>query len=540
MRMIRLPKAVHDNLIFLIAETSSQLEHLERFVLHGDTAAGRRVLDRAGYGYNLRSRIQKACWDSQRGKRAMESRVRLQSIESVAQDLDHITESAREAVRQLSTRGELRVDESLFKPIFKHLQTGLALIPRILESAESAKAIKLGRLTDKIFRRHQKIEAACIAEVKKSRADDFAAVLLAAHAFEQMGQSLFDISEALLSAVLGQAINLARYDSLESLGMELDSKNQAVSVKTVAETRSGSSISGIVDPETDRITAIFKDGERKKLKEERDGFQSWHDIYPGLAPKVLSYKRQGDSAALLIEHLNGMTLEHLLLNESYADLDAAFNRLGQTLRRVWKETREKRPARAGFMDQLHSRWSDILSVHPNLSLTNGRIGALPVRGLKTLVARAKSREVPAPFSVYIHGDFNLDNILYDSVENRISFIDVHRSRQMDYVQDISVFMVSCYRLQVLERPERDRILALALRMAALAKRFAKREGDDTFEFRLALGLARSLITSTRFILDPTLTDRMILRARYILERIDRCPEGGEARFKLPLQELFYE
>jgi hypothetical protein len=122
----------------------------------------------------------------------------------------------------------------------------------------------------------------------------------------------------------------------------------------------------------------------------------------------------------------------------------------------------------------------------------------------------------------------------------INFIDVHRSRYMDYVQDISVMMVSCYRLQILEGPERARILRLAIDMATFAKRFARREKDTTFEFRLALGLARSLITSTRFILDPTLSRRMLLRARFILERIQYVPAGQEARFRLPLKDLLNE
>jgi Putative homoserine kinase type II (protein kinase fold) len=192
------------------------------------------------------------------------------------------------------------------------------------------------------------------------------------------------------------------------------------------------------------------------------------------------------------------------------------------------------------MAQLEKRLPDILALHPDFEWPDRVVCGAIAPGLRTLISQAKQREIASPFSVYIHGDFNLDNILFDTNENRINFIDLHRSRYMDYVQDISVMMVSCYRLQILEGPERARILRLAIDMANFAKRFARREKDTTFEFRLALGLARSLITSTRFILDPTLSRRMLLRARFILERIQYVPAGQEARFRLPLKDLLNE
>jgi len=73
-----------------------------------------------------------------------------------------------------------------------------------------------------------------------------------------------------------------------------------------------------------------------------------------------------------------------------------------------------------------------------------------------------------------------------------------------------------------------------------ARAFARKQGDDTFDFRLSLGLARSFASSTRFIFDRQLARRMWLRARYLIERTIACPPGEETRFRLPMKEIFID
>ena len=99
-------------------------------------------------------------------------------------------------------------------------------------------------------------------------------------------------------------------------------------------------------------------------------------------------------------------------------------------------------------------------------------------------------------------------------------------------------MVSNYRLQVLDRPLRRRILETALIFYSLTKKYAKKRGDSTFEIRLALGLARSFITSTRFILDKTLAEAMYLRSRYLLESVLKISPKQLSQYKLPIKDIF--
>jgi hypothetical protein len=63
-------------------------------------------------------------------------------------------------------------------------------------------------------------------------------------------------------------------------------------------------------------------------------------------------------------------------------------------------------------------------------------------------------------------------------------------------------------------------LGQAARVAeVICRRFAATMGDETFEARLAFGLARSFVTSTRFVLEDRLAGLFLSRTRYLWERL---------------------
>jgi aminoglycoside phosphotransferase len=471
----------------------------------------------------------------------------LRTLESIATDLERLTELCRDSIRQLEQidkRSCLR--PAAYRPLLKWIVKGIGRIEPAIRNNDTPLALKIGRIKPRLDRACRKLlkQYSVALKREKKHTEDLIAALLVSHCVEQMGDTLLNISEAIISVNLGHIVNSDRYHSLQTSIEHLseDDTTAGLVVEPLAETRSGSVISGISAPdrEDDGYVAIFKDGQKRKLKEERQGLENWHEIYPGLAPRILSYHKRRQSAALLIEHLAGQTFEQILLHEPPRLLRETLNSLNRTLESVWRETQTAKPVCAHYMQQIAKRLDDVYSIHPEFRQGNSRICGYPVAGFSSLVNQALAREshLSAPFSVYIHGDFNVDNIIYDPVEKRINFIDLHRSRHMDYVQDVSVFMVSNYRLQILDATLRQRILQQTRDFYRFSAGYAKQAGDKTFEVRLALGLARSFVTSTRFILDKSLARAMFMRSRYLLEQVLATDPKQVKSFRVPIREIF--
>jgi aminoglycoside phosphotransferase (APT) family kinase protein len=544
---MRLSKQIRNNLRFLVAEVRSQVSSLQDYLEKPTATHARLIIDRSGYAYNLMLRIHESCHNQviKNGDAGKET-ASLRSIESVATDLEHITGLCRECIQQLNHM------QSRHCPGADACRYMLGRVSRALNHVEVAVsqndtrlALKIGRIKLRLDKTSQKLVKKFTAGLKrKKNTEVLVAGLFLVHAIEQMGDAMLNISAAIISANLGQPTNIDRYHSLRASMEQLDTENNISELvaEPIAATRSGSGISGIsaTGQEDAGYVAIYKDGKKRKLREERRGLANWHEIYPGLAPRILSYNKRGQSASLLIEHLAGLTYEQILLHESSRLLKQSQQQLNRTLAKVWHETRTDKPVAAAYMRQLSKRLEEVYSIHPEFRQDGCRICGRAVASFDELLKQAHRLEtrVMAPFSVYIHGDFNVDNIIYDPLEKKINFIDLHRSRHMDYVQDVSVFMVSNYRLQVFDAQLRKRIMLLTHDFYRFAAAFAKKHSDSTFELRLALGLARSFATSTRFILDKSLARAMFLRARYLLEQVLLADLKQPASFRVSVREIF--
>ena len=540
---MRLPKSVKENLFFLLAETASRIADLRVATETASAAAAQGIMDRGGYGHNLKTRVRDGCLAAMRDNKKGEwDPHSLRAAEIIASGLERIGDICRECA---SLMGKMSHGDGLRKQsgsrLLDDIQKGIALIGKAVESNDGREALRIGHIERKLDHAYEKAFRDLVRDIaKKKYPEDAVASLFIVHRIEEMGDVLLDISEALVSAKLGRSIQIDRYRLLEKALNDLGIDDAEVA--PMAETKSGGGISGISSKKEgdEGYVAIFKDGGKDKLAEERERVEDWHEIFPGLAPRILGYRKKGKKASLLIEHLEGFTFEQLLFQDSDELLARGLKRLNTTMKAVWNETKRGNTVEANHMNQLRERLPSVSRVHGNFNFGPAVVCGKAIKSLDRLIDGAAELEarLKPPFSVFIHGDFNLDNIIYDPEANRIRFIDLHRSGYMDYVQDVAVFMVSNYRLQVLDARTRGRIAETVVGFHAATRVHARKSKDASFDLRLALGLARSFITSTRFILDAGLAEAMFLRGVYILERLDALNGETEKTFSLDIEELF--
>lgn len=539
---MRAHQGIEENLRFLIIEVETQLQRTGRHLKLPDATSLSRIVDREDYIDNLDASIRaKSFGAAAEGVREHDTLALLRAYEVIASNLERIADFCEKIIVQVGyiERPAVYVRYD-FTEFLDEVLSGLRLIEPAVFERDVQVALGICRTEHTIDQMYAKTFRRILNELESNAGDStqtLVTLLFIAHYLERMGDSLLNIGESILSAHLGERIKIGRLRALEDSleRTELSSHLGHLSLKAMGETKSGARVSSLLSRE--RTTGgsvprsmIFKEGTTRKLMQERDNIARWEQLMPGLAPEIYSFHDGGGHAAILFEYLPGATFESLLLNKPWPDVSRALDSIQRKLLEVWRRTHRPDPVAPCFLQQLSARFEDVLAVHPEFRQGDARIGERRAASLPSLLDELLpyDQALQSPFSVFIHGDFNVDNVIYDPTHDSVRFIDLHRSRMMDYVQDVSVFLVSHFRLQYLEAPVRGRINSAMLRFLDFARGQALRLEDPTFDQRLALGVARSFATSTRFVLDRELARSMFLRARYILERLAERHRAGRA------------
>ncbi len=522
----RLLAALEENLRFLILEVRNLIEDTRAFLAAPEDAADRKSTAKDDYIDNLRSIIHSKSFDLARTVSEKTDRDRLQAIDRIATELERIGDFCGHIFDQVAYVVPVTMlAESDFTPYFDEILAAIDGIEPALTELDIKRALDICRSEDTIDRIYLSAFHGYLRALEAGGPAGSVVTLIFIHRYlERMGDSLLNVGEAIISSILGERIKIGSFRALEESTVDSISSGQiAPTLEAVGETKSGHRISRVrrSGMTKDDKPVIFKEGRRQKLVEERDAIQRWQAIAPELVPEIYAFHDHAEHASILFEYIEGRTFEQILLNGSPKELELAFARLTSTLDRVWTATRKDEVTPGKFAAQLASRMPAVFAVHPEFRQSTQSIGGVEAASFESLVAAARriDEATPAPFAVQIHGDFNVDNIIIDEAGDRLHFIDLHRSRSMDFVQDVSVFLVSNYRLRVFDAPIRARIARVIEDFHRFAGNWAQKAGDETYQLRLALGLARSFATSTRFVLDRAFAKRMFMRSRYLLEHI---------------------
>ncbi|WP_020587850.1 PhoU domain-containing protein [Desulfobacter curvatus] len=547
------PKANQD-IHFLLIEVMGQVATTAFYLNSFDQTHGLRVLEREGYIDNLKVTVENGYFSliltqPDRGQNEVN---RARAVHAISTNLQQISSFSVNIVRQV----EYLFDRSLWltfdaKSMFGLIEKCLEQVLPALDDKDIGLALSICHCEYEIDRLYLKNFKRIMAELRDGESiESYITILFIFRYMERIGDALLKIGEAILFAILGEKIRIRQFEALQQTlaKSDMDISLDRLSLHSYWGTRSGCNISKVANEPTSVATgpakqAIFKTGSLKKIGQEKENLDRWQGIAPGLAPRVLTFHQEDENTgALLVEFFSGNNLQEIVLGDNSNLTGNALNALRKVLgEKVWPSTKKVGAMETSYMDQVLKRLDSILQVHSYLRRQQ-TLGDLEVDSTATLVEKCMriERLLPAPFSVFIHGDFNVNNIIYDENTDTIHFIDVHRSKSADYIQDVAVYLISNFRLPVFESPVRDQINMAIRDFYGFAKTFAHEHHDTTFDVRLAIALARSFYTSTRFQLNSEFVKDMVMRANFLLEKVIVFNEGQESwqAFLFPEEVLY--
>nr|WP_320191464.1 PhoU domain-containing protein [uncultured Desulfobacter sp.] len=547
------PKTNQD-IHFLLIEVMGQVATTELYLNSFDQVHGLRVLEREGYIDNLKVTVENSYFSliltqPDRGQNEVN---RARAVHVISTNLQQISSFSVNIVRQV----EYLFDRSLWltfdaKSMFDTIRNCLEQVLPALDDKDIGLALSICHCEYEIDRLYLKNFQRIMAELRDGVSiESYITILFIFRYMERIGDALLKIGEAILFAILGEKIRIRQFEALQQTlaKSDMDISLDRLSLHSYWGTRSGCNISKVANEPSSVATgpakqAIFKTGSLKKIEQEKENLDRWQDIAPGLAPRVLTFHQEDENTgALLVEFISGNNLQEIVLGDNSNLADNALKALHRLLgEKIWPVTKKIGAKETSYMDQVLKRLDSILQVHSYMRRQQ-TLGDLEVDSTATLVEKCMriERLLPASFSVFIHGDFNANNIIYDEKKDTIHFIDVHRSTSADYIQDVAVYLISNFRLPVFEPPVRDQINMAIRNFYGFAKKFAQEHHDNTFDVRLAIALARSFYTSTRFQLNSEFVKEMVMRANFLLEKVIVFHEGQESwqAFLFPEEVLY--
>jgi phosphate uptake regulator/aminoglycoside phosphotransferase len=544
-------EGLEENLKFITLEVENQIRSTIHFMEQPSRKLYENIITKDDYIDNLKTVIENKCFSIIHTNPSLKKKDvnRIRSIQTICVNMERIADFCVNIVRQMSFIDDYRLLKRYdYDSMMSEIQSALPKVLPVLSSVDLTGALAICKAEYALDQMFKTNFERIMADIKQgSRVTDLITILFIFRYIERIGDSLLNIGEALIFSIIGEKIKIEQFQALQTTLAKSGFQDAIgeIDFQSIWGSRSGCRISRVGQKEEaqdgyDVHGSIFKEGGIKKIAAEKAGLEKWSRIYPGLAARVYGYNEDGENASLLVEYLPGCTLDEVILTSDISFVDNALFILHQTLLEVWDATIKAEPEATNYIAQIRDREEAILRVHPDAFRPGSKIGDKTISGTRGLLARCEEieRNFPAPFTVMIHGDCNVNNVLYDHADQRIHFIDLHRSRHFDYVQDVSVFLVSNFRMPMFDPLLRERLDHVIRTFHQFAAEFAARQNDVTFDLRMAFALARSFFTSARFELNPEFAREMVLRAHFLMEKIIDQHENPAEVFVCPQDVLF--
>lgn len=540
---------LRENIQFLVIEVEAQVQLTLKLLRDFDVERFEKIAAKDDYIDNLKTTIENECFSRIHGRDAVKPAEidRIRSIHVICVNLERIADFCVNIANQTDYLSHYSfLDRYELDPYFTVIQNALKDVTPVFEKKDMSGALRICRSEYELDRLYAENFKQILAELKTStHVQDLMTVVFILRYLERIGDALLNIGEAILFYITGDRIKIRQFEALQQIlkAGKFEGSVTDVDWSSFWGSRSGCRISRVESKNGVVLEnqGIFKEGDLKKIKKEKQNIEKWANVRPGLGPKIYGYHENGPKASLLVEFLRGGTLQELILTGGREEREQALSNLEKLLESVWEKTERWESFTTDYMQQMKARKSAVLKVHPGFWRETKIVGDLLVASSEDLFKSCSrvERDLTAPLSVLIHGDFNVNNILVDAPGGNIHYIDLYRSKYADYVQDASVFLVSNFRIPTRDSSIRERLNEVIHRFWNFFHRFATTENDETFQVRMAMAIARSFYTSTRFEMNRDFAEVMFFRSMFLMEKINSHRGRPWASFELPTEILFY-
>lgn len=542
-------EGLDENFKFLILEVLNQLKATQEFVKSPSRSLFRKITSREDYIDNLKTVIENKSYSRINSTMDLEPKMlnKIRAIQLSSVNLERIGDHCVNIVNQMAyLEDKGYVNRYDCAKAFNIIEDAMNKIAESFKSEDMPMALEICKSENRLDSLYKDNFNRIMAEMGSGKnIPNLVTCLFIFRYLERIGDAMLNIGEAIIFSILGERIKIEQFESLQqTLSVSgYDGSFSDIDFQGIWGSRSGCRIGHVQTKDKEQAPpvaqgSIYKEGNLDKISRERSSLAQWNERFPGMVPEVFGFHetKEENKGSMLVEFLPGCTLDTMILTSDDDNLENALFTLEQTLRHVWGVTQREEPLQTTYMEQLKSRQNGVLQVHPEFH----RNSDTKVISSEELITKCMTVEqsLPAPFTVFIHGDFNCNNVVYSNEDERVRFIDLHRSRDFDYIQDLSVFLVSGFRMPVFDRPIRNKINAVISRMYTFAEEFAQENSDETWQARLSLALARSFYTSTRFEFNYGFAKEMFNRSMFLMEKINRY-NGKWDRFILPEDILHY-
>jgi len=548
-------EGIDENFKFIVMDVDAQARTARAFIEAPEAGLYRKIASRDDYIDNLKTIIENKCFARINGDKTLDPAQlnKIRAIQVICVNLERIADFLVNIVRQMGfLEDQSFIHRYAWQDSFDVIQESLGHILDAFRKENMSKALSICKAENNLDRLYKESFDRIMLELKSGQdIQNLVTVLFIFRYFERIGDSILNIGEAIIFAIIGERIKIEQFEALQrTLSKSGFSESVAeIDFKAIWGSRSGCRIGrvglheGGAGRAPDRQSSIYKEGSLEKIRQEKVNIERWKSLFPGLVADVFGFHEDEEEGkgAMLVEFLQGCTLDEVVLTSEEEFMRNALFVLEQTVRDAWTATLQPGAFETGYMAQLRKRLDGVLRMHPEFWRLPQAMGTAVSRSTEDLLAECEllEKEIPAPFTVFVHGDFNINNIVYNHETQQVHYIDLYRSKDYDYLQDAATFLVSNFRMPIFEPALRERIELSISIFHDFVKSFAAEREDATYEARLALALSRAFYTSTRFELNHRFAKEMFMRSTYLMEKIaGHNGSGPWESFRLPENILY--